>query len=430
MVDNMSSHLVKEAKKYQEQLNSASLTEKIEALTQFEKIGLPGKKDETWKYTHASSFLTENLKLGTPQGTLGEEKLKEISLGNTLSNKIVFVNGIFNKELTSLEEGLGFFEEEKSPSEAKGPFELFNKATSKTNLRLTIPANKVFENPIEILHIALDENHGHINCPQIHIEAQSYSKAFVLEHFICMAKDEAPYYFVNALTEVKCAEGAFVEHVKCQRDSSQAVHIAQVKAKVAKDAHFKSFTLSLGANLARNNVYSYLENTWANTSVHGLFVIKEKQQCDNFSVIDHKVSHTTSDQLFKGVLDENAHGIFTGKVIVNPDAQQVNSAQLNKNLLLSKKSKVNTRPILEIEADDVKCAHGATIGQIDENQAFYLRTRGMSQRKAQEILCHAFIQEALDKISSEEIKKFLGPILKDRFEQFQILTKGEGNDRH
>jgi Fe-S cluster assembly protein SufD len=338
------------------------------------------------------------------------------------------VNGIFNEGLTSLEEGLELLQEEKS-SEAKGPFELFNKATSKA-IKLTIPTSKIFETPIEILHVALDENHDYINCPRLHIEAKNYSKAFIMEHFVCMAKNEDPYYFVNALTEIECGEGSFVEHVKCQRDSSRAIHIAQVKANVGKDAHFKSFTLSLGANLARNNIYSYLENTWANTSVHGLFVIKEKQQCDNFSVIDHKVSHTTSNQLFKGVLDENAHGIFTGKVIVNPDAQQVNSSQLNKNLLLNKKSRVNTRPILEIEADDVKCAHGATIGQIDENQAFYLRTRGMSQRKAQEILCHAFIQEALDKITNEEIKKFLGPILEKRFGQFQILTEGEAHDRH
>ena len=433
MVDNMASHLVKEAKQYQEQFKtgeSAFIDEKKEALAQFIKLGLPNKKEEIWKYTNTSSFLKEDLKLNPPKGSWSHDIIKSFSLQETC-NKIIFVNGHFNSDLTSLEDGLELKQDEHSSFfETEEPFDLFNKATSNSTIHLSVQADKVFENPIEILHLSSKENHNHINCPRIQIDVQNYSKIFVFEHFICTEKDKSPYYFVNALTEINCGEGSFVEHIKCQRDSLESVHIAQVKAKVQKDAHFKSFTLSLGASLARNNIFSYLENTWANTSVHGLFVIKEKQHCDNFSIINHKISHTTSEQLFKGVIDESAHGIFTGKVIVNPNAQQVNSTQLNNNLLLNKKAKVNTRPILEIDADDVKCSHGATIGQIDENQAFYLRTRGMSQRKAQEILCHAFLQEALDKITHEKIKDFVQPILVKRFEQFQILESNKEGEKN
>ena len=433
MSQNMSSHLINEVKAFHKELkkeySEASFTLKENALSEFEKLGLPDKKEEIWKYTNASSFLNVNLKLGAPKKELTTQVIEKYLISKN-NNRIVFVNGNIDSSYTTLNENITLSmkkECELSEGFHKDSFELLNKATSTEEVYLEVKSNFVLEEPLEILHLTTLENDNFINCPRIHIQVGPYSKVSILEHFACETYQESPHYFVNAQTSIRCEEGSSVEHVKCQRDSSKAVHIAEVKATVKKDSAFKSFTLSLGANLARNNIKSFLEDTWAHTNIHGLFVIKENQHCDNYSVIDHKVANTTSNQLFKGVLDEKSHGVFTGKVIVNPDAQQVNSGQLNKNLLLSKSAKVNTRPILEIEADDVKCAHGATIGQIDENQAFYLRTRGVSQRKAQEILCRAFVQEALDQITHDEIKAFLSPLVASYFNQFQILDgKEEG----
>ena len=433
MSENMSSYLINEVKAFHKTLKKehpeASFTLKENALSEFAKLGLPDKKEEIWKYTNTSSFLNTNLKLGAPKKAPTEQVIQSHSLGKD-SLRVIFVNGNIDLDHTSLNENITLSlkkESEISEGAYTDSFDLLNQATTTEEIHLEVKPNYVLEEPLEILHLTTLENDGFINCPRICINVGAYSKLSILEHFTCETYESTPHYFVNAHTSVNCEEGSSVEHVKCQRDSLKAVHIAEVKASVKKDSAFKSFTLSLGANLARNNIKSLLEDTWAHTNIHGLFVIKENQHCDNYSVIDHKVAQTTSDQLFKGVLDEKAHGVFTGKVIVNPDAQQVNSGQLNKNLLLSKSAKVNTRPILEIEADDVKCAHGATIGQIDENQAFYLRTRGVSERKAQEILCRAFVQEALDQITHDEIKAFLSPLVASYFNQFQILDgKEEG----
>ena len=433
----MSTHLINEVKAFHKELKKdypeASFALKENALSEFEKLGLPDKKEEIWKYTNASSFLNSNLKLGAPRQAITLQAI-ENHLISKENNRIVFVNGNMDSNYTFLNENISLsIKKESDPHElSKDSFGLLNKAVSAEEIFLEVKPNFVLEEPLEILHLTTLENDSFINCPRVHVQVGSYSKVSILEHFTCETYDKSPHYFVNAHTSIQCEEGSSVEHVKCQRDSLNAVHIAEVKATVKKDSAFKSFTLSLGANLARNNISSFLKDTWAHTNVHGLFVIKENQHCDNYSVIDHKVANTTSDQLFKGVLDEKSHGVFTGKVIVNPDAQQVNSGQLNKNLLLSKSAKVNTRPILEIEADDVKCAHGATIGQIDENQAFYLRTRGVSERKAQEILCQAFVQEALDQITHDKIRNFVSPLVESYFNQFKILdgkTKG-ANDGH
>ncbi len=434
----MSTHLINEVKAFHTELKKvhpkASFDINENALSEFEKLGLPDKKEEIWKYTNASSFLNSNLRLGAPKKTITHQVIDKHLIGKD-SNRIVFINGNMDSNYTFLNENISLSIENESDHPrglSKDSFGLLNKAVSTEELFIEVKPNFVLEKPLEIIHLTTIENDGFINCPRIHIQVGSYSKISILEHFACEAYEASPHYFVNAHTSINCEEGSSVEHVKCQRDSLKAVHIAEVKAAVKKDSAFKSFTLSLGANLARNNINSFLEGTWAHTNVHGLFVIKENQHCDNYSVIDHKVPNTTSDQLFKGVLDEKSHGVFTGKVIVNPDAQQVNSGQLNKNLLLSKSAKVNTRPILEIEADDVKCAHGATIGQIDENQAFYLRTRGVSERKAQEILCQAFVQEALDQIAHDGIRNFVTPLVEGYFNQFKILdgkTKG-ANDGH
>ncbi|MEC8623694.1 MAG: Fe-S cluster assembly protein SufD [Bdellovibrionota bacterium] len=429
MSQDMSTHLINEVKAFHKELKKeypeASFNLKENALSEFEKLGLPDKKEEIWKYTNASSFLNSNLKLGAPKKAITPQMI-EGYLINKDSNRIVFINGNMESNYTFLNENISLSIKKESDLPngfSKDSFGLLNKAISPEEIFIEIKPNFVLEEPLEILHLTTLENDSFINCPRVHIKVGSYSKISTLEHFFCEAYEKTPHYFVNAQTSIICEEGSSVEHVKCQRDSLKAVHIAEVKAIVKKDSAFKSFTLSLGANLARNNISSLLEDTWAHTNIHGLFVIKEDQHCDNYSVIDHKVANTTSDQLFKGVLDEKSHGVFTGKVIVNPDAQQVNSGQLNKNLLLSKSAKVNTRPILEIEADDVKCAHGATIGQIDENQAFYLRTRGVSERKAQEILCQAFVQEALDQISHIGIRKFVSPLVENYFNQFKILDE-------
>jgi len=412
---------IEENKEFQNHLEG-KFPQMEKALEKLKEIGFPTKKLETWRYTNVAPMLGPHLKLNPPVDELKEEDVFLLREDGPL---IVFVNGHLVKEKSIDITGLKIKVESLTNSMpeilevSEDSFDLLNLSSLTNLVTIEVEKDTVVEKPLQILHVSTDKMNGFRTHPRIDIKARAYSKLDILETFTHVG-NETDHYMINPITNIEMAEGAKVEHVKAGLDSLSSLHIGKVKAKLAKDAFLNSFTFTLGAKLGRNDLDVTLEGEGCEAHVHGVFAISKDQHCDNFSIINHKVAHTNSAQLFKGIVDESAHGVFTGKIIVNPQAQLTNSHQASKNLLLSKKAHINTRPILEIYADDVKCAHGATIGQLNQDEVFYLESRGVPKAKAQRILCHGFAQEGINTITNSLIKEKIESYLTLQLKNFDI----------
>jgi Fe-S cluster assembly protein SufD len=383
------------------------------ALLNFEVLGIPTKKDEAWKYTNIEKYLSprfyeqkESIVSDVPEVILDKRGM------------IIFNNGIFNKFLSVLPDGIeldalaiedNFFDS----------FDSLNFATALSPLSLKIKKNTVIDFPITIVHQVDDAGVNKIISPRLTITAMEFSKVSFVEIFICHGSEQLQYT-TNAVTKFILKTNAQVEHVKMQSEAANAIHIGKTSAQVYKDSNFKSVTLDYGLLTARHNIDVSLLEAGAVTSVHGLFALKKSEHTDVFSIITHDAPHTTSDQLFKGILSDESHGIFTGKIIVEKDAQQSNSSQLNKNLILSKKAHIDTQPQLLVHADDVKCSHGATIGQLSKEEEFYLESRGIPKEHAKRMLCYGFAADVLMKIENPVIKKLAEKMLTENFKKFGL----------
>ncbi|MBY0416085.1 MAG: Fe-S cluster assembly protein SufD [Bdellovibrionales bacterium] len=276
--------------------------------------------------------------------------------------------------------------------------------------------NTVIDFPITIVHLVDEAAINKIISPRITIVAESFSKVSIAEIFTS-TQNLLFQYTTNSSTNIDLKENAFVEHVKIQTEALQSTHIGLTKAIVAKSAQFKSMTLDFGIMTSRHNIDIEVNGEGADAHVNGLYTLSKSTHADIFSNINHNAAHTTSDQLFKGILAGESHGAFTGKISIAKDAQLVNSNQLNKNLMLSKKAHIDTRPQLLVAADDVKCAHGATIGQLSPDEEFYLESRGIKKDMAKRMLCHGFAADVLFKIDNKSIQARAMDLLKDNFER-------------
>jgi Fe-S cluster assembly protein SufD len=210
------------------------------------------------------------------------------------------------------------------------------------------------------------------------------------------------------------ADNAELFHYKLQKESKNAIHIATLAAKQAAGSQWHTNNISLGAKLVRNDVHSLLEGEKSHTTMDGLYLLNDAQHIDNHTRIDHLVPNTTSNELYKGVLDDKSHGVFNGKVIVHKDAQKTDSKEYNHNLLLSRDCEIDTKPEMEIYADDVKCGHGSTVGQLDKDQLFFLRARGLDEVSARSLLTHAFAVEVLDRIPNDTIRKAMSIVIEQQ----------------
>ncbi len=380
------------------------------AYEQFKTLGIPTKKHEDWKYTNISHFLTEKL-------TLAQKSNSTLSSNYPFEYKIVFQNGIFNEEKSSLPNGVSLSTNLESTqgieSNLNDHLDLMNLSALQSIIKISVDKNINVNSPIAIIHLSDNGSSKSLEASRIIINAQKLSKVNFLEIFNTTEDSQA---IQTSVTKLFLEQAAIVNHIKCNLINKNSMHLGKVYSKVSRDATLNTFTFTVGGGLSRNNIEVDLEEENATSNVHGLFALKENDHCDNFSTIRHNAARTYSNQLFKGILDNDSHGIFTGKIVVQRDSQEVDSTQLNKNLLLSKKAHIDTRPQLEVYADDVKCAHGATIGQISQEEAFYLQSRGISLDRARVILAHAFSMEALEKIENEQIREYLTNLLFEKFE--------------
>jgi len=279
-----------------------------------------------------------------------------------------------------------------------------------------VPRNVALDAPVELVFFAA-ANRPVVAHPRILVVLEAGASATVVERYI---GDDSQPYLTNVVTEAIVGPNASLRHVKTQEEGAAAFHLASIWAHQAPSSRFRSCSISLGAALARTDISTLLDGEGAECDLDGLYIGRNQQHVDHHTIIDHRSPHASSRELYKGVLDDAATGVFNGKVFVRQDAQKSNAQQMNKNLLLSDSATVDTKPQLEIFADDVKCSHGATVGRLDATALFYLRSRGIDAQRAREILVYAFANEMLDRIAIEPLRIDLERTLGARFAEASV----------
>lgn len=380
------------------------------ALEQFKIQGIPTKKHEDWIYTNISKNLSPRFFSRASEIVHDIPKVVIDRRG-----MIVLNNGVFNRHQSVLPDGV-VIDQQRPTDSFFDSFDTLNFSVALSPLFLKIQKNTVLDFPLTIVHLVDEAGVNKIVSPRITVVAEAFSKVSIAEIFTS-TQNLLFQYTTNSSTIFDIKENAFVEHVKFQDEAASATHIGLTKASIAKDAQFKSMTIDLGILMARHNIDVLVNGTGAEAHVNGLYALTKSEHADIFSSITHNAAHTNSDQLFKGILAGESHGAFTGKIIIAKDSQLVNSNQLNKNLMLSKKAHIDTRPQLLVAADDVKCAHGATIGQLSQEEEFYLESRGIKKDKAKRMLCHGFAADVLYKIDDKKILEYAFKLLAENFEK-------------
>ncbi|MFN8008146.1 MAG: Fe-S cluster assembly protein SufD [Terriglobia bacterium] len=398
------------------------------AIDSFEQKGFPSVHDEEWRFSNIAPIVKTPFKPATPQGhKLTEKKIQPWSLGSWENHRLVFVNGAFSAELSSLSSlppgvtlsGLSqamnthssiiqSFLARNASTEPES-FAALNTALFQDGPFIHIPRGVVLEKPIHVLFVmTADSQDPVVSHPRSLLIAESSSQVQVVESYVGLGRG---VYFNNALSEIIAGENARVEHYHFQREKVNAFHVSNFQGQVARDAHISNFNISLGGAFVRNNVSVVLNGEGAEATLNGFYLVNGTQHVDNHTSIDHAKPHCNSFELYKGILDGRARAVFNGRIIVRPDAQKTDSKQTNKNLILSEEALVNTNPQLEIYADDVKCTHGATIGQLDAESIFYLRSRGIGYDEARHLLTYAFASELNSQIQIEPLRAELESIL-------------------
>jgi Fe-S cluster assembly protein SufD len=378
-------------------------------MERFRETGFPTVREDAWKYTNVAPFVKVPFQLASDErGSFA----RPLPLPAGAGVQIVFVNGRYAPELSSVGLLTGGLEvasladmlmarpESVEPYLAKvvrdgNAFAQLNSAFVDDGVFVRIPARTPVPDPIHLVFVSEPAFGPTVSHPRNLVIAEAGSQAAVVETFLGAAGEP---YFTNAVTEVVLGDGAVLDFSKLEREGDAAFHVATTAVSLGRNSNFTSHSISLGGALARNDLNVRFDAEGADCTLNGLFLGNGTQLLDNHTLIDHAMPHGTSRELYKGILDGKSRGIFHGKIIVRPDAQKTDAMQTNKNLLLSKESLVNSEPALEIFADDVKCRHGSTIGQLDAAAMFYLRSRGIGEDEARSLLVYAFASDVASRI--------------------------------
>lgn len=397
--------------------------------------GFPTAKDEAWKYTRAAPILEIPFASAEPGARCALSPDDVTALAGELGGpRLVFVNGYFVPELSvlkSLPEGVrldslaSVLAENREESEAleslfrrrlfrerSQAFTALNMALGEDGAFIRIPAHTTVEEPIHLVFLSDAGATPLVSHPLSVVFAGTGSRATIVETH---AGIKGGVHLSNAVTEIVLDEGAIVEHYKVQNEAESAFHLAFLGVHQGRGSRFSAHSVALGAALARHEVKVVLKAPEAQVVLNGLYLPRGQQLLDNPTTIEHAAPHCTSRELYKGVVDGHGRGIFDGRVVVQPGAMKTDASQTNKNLLLSESAQAYTRPRLEIFADDVKCAHGAAVGQLDDEALFYLRTRGIPQQAARDLLTYAFVSEMLELIQLPLLRSRIQQLLATRF---------------
>ena len=403
-------------------------------ITRFAELGFPTLQQEDWRFTNVAPIAKLPFKpmLKVSREGLTPEAVAEFTFGRLNASRLVFVNGHYAPELSSpgqqpqgvvvssLATALaGDSERIKAHlaqySQAEeNAFTALNSAFFQDGGYIYVPAGKRVEAPVHLLFVSTAREAGATTQPRNLIIAERASQVTVLESYVSVADAS---YFTNAVTELVLGDGAAVEHVKFQDESRNAFHIAAVNAYLARSCNLISHSIATGARLSRNNIRTNLAGEGLECILNGLYVTRGDQLADHHMVVEHAQPHCNSHEYYNGILDGRSKGVFHGRILVRPAAQKTDAKQTNKNLLLSDDATVDTKPQLEIYADDVKCTHGATIGQLNDESIFYLRARGIGAETARRMLIHAFAGEIIERIRCAPAREELDKLVWERLEQ-------------
>lgn len=410
--------------KYQGSMNGKSnLLEKLrkKGAEDVKSTPFPKPKDEDWRFIslrdlyNDSYTLGRDLKVDTPD-------ISDYVIPESTGAHLVFINGKFDDQQSSVEDlpegvligNLADIAADGNPLIEKhlnkyGDFEgdiftSFNNAFVEDGAFIYVPKDLTVETPVQILNVQTDSQEPYFTTSRCLILADEASEITIVEDHIGLGNNK---YFNLPVVEVNLEREAYVKHTKIQRDSRQAIHVARTAAHVRQHSNYESYTITLGGKLSRSEPRITQLEEEVEFTVDGLVLIDGEQVSDTHSVMDHRFSHCDSHQLHKCVINGKAHSVFNGKIFVRKDAQKIDSFQENRNLLLSRKGLVNTKPQLEIFADDVVCTHGATVGQLEADEMFYLMSRGLNEQQARELLIYAFALETIENITVDSVQKLL-----------------------
>lgn len=398
----------------------------------FESLDFPTTRDEEWKYTNVAPILKTpfrpvfDLDLEEPSA----DEIAPFTFAESRRSQLVFVNGRFSRKLsnlTALPEGVVSNLAEIPVEHANVArdhlaayanyhdrvFTALNTASVNDGAFVYIPNGKVVETPIHLLFTSTAEEPV-ASHPRVLIVAGDGAIVTVIESYVSLGED---VYFTNAVTEVVAKEGSVVTHYRLQEESERAFHVATTQVYQERGSNYTSYAISLGAQIARHDLNVALTDERIETTIDGLYIVTGQQHTDSHTTIDHQRPHSVSHQLYKGILDGRSRAVFNGKVFVREGALLTDARQLNKNLLLSSEAHVDTKPQLEIFADDVKCSHGATVGQLEAEELFYLASRGLSPERARALLTYGFAEDVISRIKLKSVREQLDRIVLDKLHQ-------------
>jgi len=397
------------------------------AIRRFAELGFPTTHIEEWKYTNVAPLTRIPFE---PAAELPAGQVAETLHGRPFASlgacRAVLVNGRYCRELSSpgalpqgvrvcslaeaLETEPNLVEEHlaRYASFENHAFVALNTAFLEDGVFVRIPNGVALEQPLCLLSVSAPDGRPAVSYPRTLILAGRDSQAEIIEGFLGL---EDSLYFSNAVTEIVVGEGAVIGYAKLEAESDRAFHFGALHVRQERSSNFTSHSIGLGGSLVRNEVGVVLGGEGTECALNGLYLATGQQHVDNYTTMDHAQPHSTSHELYKGILDGQARAVFHGRIIVRPAAQKTDAIQRNKNLLLSEDAVINTKPQLEIYADDVRCTHGATVGQVDPDAVFYLRSRGIGDQEARSLLTYAFASEMIDRIKAGPLRARLGEAL-------------------
>ncbi|MEP0868327.1 Fe-S cluster assembly protein SufD [Trichocoleus desertorum AS-A10] len=420
--------LLKLAQSTEVKVSDRLLELRSQAAALLQEQTFPTTRNEEWRYTDLSPLLHVELAVGDRSLAVSAEAFQAFALPEAAESRLVFVNGVYAPELSAIANLPGTIfvgnlatlpEELKARSQnylAKQPgaeevFTALNTAGLSDAAIVWIPKNQEVETPIHLLFVSTASDRPILSQPRCLVVAEMGSSVTLVEDYVTVGEGA---YFTNPVTEIWVEQNAQVSHTRIQRDNQTAFHIGKTAVSQARDSRYTCNAVSFGAKLSRHNLEVFQTGEQTETNLNGLTLVGGGQLGDTHSTIAYTQPHGSSRQLHKTIVDGQARAVFNGKVFVPKLAQLTDAGQLNRNLLLSPKARVDTKPQLEITADNVKCSHGATVGQIDPDEIFYLQSRGLDQASARQLLVYAFAIEIIDQIPVASVRDRLSQLVKQR----------------
>jgi Fe-S cluster assembly protein SufD len=414
----------------QSAVTSASLAKLIaEARAVWSKLSFPSQKLEDWKYTNPDSIVQGPYEFGVggQVSSAAKELLERARVSNLAACcEVVFVDGAYSAELSRIEPATGVTVARASETTSsigslglhkEESFAALSTALFSDCVCVTVKKGSLVEAPIHVVHVTTDSSAGRVSTPRLRIDAEEATQITVVESHVGAPGTR---YLSLPVGEVVAEKGAVVDYYRIQLESEEASHVSGLSVEQHRDAVVRAHIFSFGGALVRNNAHMVLNGAGAQSVINGLSLLSDSQHVDNTTTIHHREPNTESREHFKGIYAKESRGVFSGTIVVDKIAQKTNAFQSNQALLLSSNASIDSRPQLKIWADDVKCTHGATVGQLDADAMFYLQSRGISKHDARAFLVHAFASEVLTSVQCAPVKEYVETLVSERLAAPQI----------